>query len=142
MKVKLEDIIEAIEFTSDDIEYFLDQETGEIVMISDMTMTSEEKEAACEALDEHGFYRLPTQRELRDYDTMEAFVDNLSCPAQERLATAISGRGAFRRFKTRCGGWGLRMNGTPGTKTHIGGRRLSGARRMGLSMNRQGEMRT
>ena len=99
MKVKLEDIIEAIEFTSDDIEYFLDQETGEIVMISDMTMTSEEKEAACEALDEHGFYRLPTQWELRDYDTMEAFVDNLSGLAQERLATAISGRGAFRRFK-------------------------------------------
>ena len=75
MKVKLEDIIEAIEFTSDDIEYFLDQETGEIVMISDMTMTSEEKETACEALDEHGFYRLPTQWELRDYDTMEAFVE-------------------------------------------------------------------
>ena len=74
MKVKLEDIIEAIEFTSDDIEYFLDQETGEIVMISDMTMTSEEKEEACEALDAHGFYRLPTQWELRDYDTMEAFV--------------------------------------------------------------------
>ena len=69
------------------------------MMISDMTMTSEEKETACEALDEHGFYRLPTQRELSDYDTMEAFVDNLSGPAQERLATAISGRGAFRRFK-------------------------------------------
>ena len=32
MKVKLEDIIEAIEFASDDIEYFLDQETGEIVI--------------------------------------------------------------------------------------------------------------
>ena len=42
MQVKLEDIIEAIEFTSDDIEYFLDQETGEIVMISEMTMDYEE----------------------------------------------------------------------------------------------------
>ena len=54
---------------------------------------------ASEALDEHGFYRLPTQWELRDYDTMESFVDALSGPAQERLSTAISGRGAFRRFK-------------------------------------------
>jgi len=99
MKVKLEDIIEAIEFTSDDIEYFLDQETGEVVMISEMAMDDEEREKASEALDEHGFYRLPTQWELRDYDTMESFVDALSGPAQERLSTAISGRGAFRRFK-------------------------------------------
>lgn len=99
MKVKLEDIIEAIEFTDDDVEYFLDQETGEVVMISEMAMDDKEREAACEALDEHGFYRLPTRWELRDYDTMEGFVDSLSGHAQERLSNAISGRGAFRRFK-------------------------------------------
>ena len=99
MKVKLADIIEAIEFTNDDFEYFLDQKTGEVVMISDVTMEDEEIKEASEALEEHGCYRLPTQWELRDDDTMEAFVDVLSGPAQERLATAISGRGAFRRFK-------------------------------------------
>ena len=50
MKVKLEDIIDAIEFSDNDVEYFLDRETGEVVMISEMTMTPEEKEAACRAL--------------------------------------------------------------------------------------------
>ncbi len=54
---------------------------------------------ACIGCDEHGFFRLPTQEDLRDYDIMEAFVDTLSGAAQERLAIAISGRGAFRRFK-------------------------------------------
>ena len=54
---------------------------------------------ACIGCDEYGFFRLPTQEDLRDYDIMEAFVDTLSGAAQERLAIAISGRGAFRRFK-------------------------------------------
>jgi hypothetical protein len=54
---------------------------------------------ACIGCDEYGFFRLPTQEDLRDYDIMEAFVDTLSGAAQECLAIAISGRGAFRRFK-------------------------------------------
>ena len=99
MKAKLEDIIDAIEFSDGDVEYFLDRETAEVVMISEMTMTSEEREAACDALDAHGFYRLPTREDLGDYDIMASFVDTLSGTAQERLETAISGRGAFRRFK-------------------------------------------
>ena len=99
MKVKLSEIVDAIEFTDQYSEYFLDRVTGEIVMVSDMAMTYEEKEAACDALDEHGFYRLPTQYELRDYDIMESFVDSLSDGAHDRLSRDISGRGAFRRFK-------------------------------------------
>ena len=107
MKVKLEDIIEAIEFTNDDIEYFLDMETGEVVMISETTMEREEIEEAYEQLDEHGFRRLPTQQELGEYDTMASFVDAQSGTAQERLLTAISGRGAFRRFKSEVQRLGL-----------------------------------
>ncbi len=99
MKVKLEDIIEAIEFTNDDIKYFLDMETGEVVMISDVTMEREEMEEACEQLDAHGFCRLPTREDLREYDTMASFVDAQSGAAHARLEAAISGRGAFRRFR-------------------------------------------
>lgn len=44
MKVKLDDIIEAIEFTDQYTHYFLDQTTGEIVMVSEMGMTSSEQE--------------------------------------------------------------------------------------------------
>jgi len=99
-KVKIDDIIEAIEFTDQYTHYFLDQTTGEIVMVSEIGMTSTEQEEAYDLLDEHGFYRLPEQRELRDYDTMEDFVLSLpSGEAKERLSRAIEGRGAFRRFK-------------------------------------------
>ena len=59
----------------------------------------EEQQEIYNRLDEHGFYRLPTQYEIRDYDIMEEFVDILSGNMQERLSNAICGHGAFRRFK-------------------------------------------
>ncbi len=99
MKVKLSEIIDAIEMADQESEYFLDKKTGEIVWISDMAMTSEEKEEACDALDEHGFYRLPTSFDINEYSIMEDFVYSLPASRRERLARAISGKGAFRRFK-------------------------------------------
>ncbi len=99
MRVKLSEIIDAIEMMDQESEYFIDKETGEIVLINDFTMTSEERETACEQLDEHGFYRLPTSFDIREYDIMEDFVYSLPNPAREKLSRAISGRGAFRRFK-------------------------------------------
>ena len=99
MKVKLSDILEAIAFTDDMTHYFLDKLTGEIVMVSEFGMTGKEQEEAYDTLDEHGFFRLPEQRELNEYHTMECFIDTLPASACDRLTTAISGRGAFRRFK-------------------------------------------
>lgn len=99
MKVKLEDIIFAIETADKYTENFIDRETGEVVYTNDMTMTSEEKEATCEQLDEHGFYRLPTSFEINDYGIMEDFIAVLPPRPQEFLSSAIRGRGAFRRFK-------------------------------------------
>lgn len=100
MTVKLESIIDAIEFTDQYTHYFLDKTTGEIVMVSDMGMTMKEQEEAYDTLDEHGFYRLPEQRDLNGYGTMEDFIASLSPgAARDRLSRAIEGRGAFRRFK-------------------------------------------
>ena len=99
MKVKLTDIIDAIEMMDQYTEYFLDKETGEIEWVSDMAMTQKEQEEIYDRLDEHGFYRLPTSFDIRDYDIMEDFVDLLSGTAHDRLLSAIQGRGAFRRFK-------------------------------------------
>lgn len=99
MKIKLSEIIDAIEMTDQESEYFIDKKTGETVWISDFAMTSEEKEAACNQLDEHGFYRLPTSFDIREYDIIEDFVYSLPDPAKDKLSRAINGRGAFRRFK-------------------------------------------
>ena len=40
MKVKLSDIIDAMEETSQDSEFFLDKETGEIIWLNDMIMAA------------------------------------------------------------------------------------------------------
>ena len=99
MRVKLSDIIDAIEMTDQYSEYFLDKETGEIEYVSDMAMTQAEQEEIYDRLDEHGSYRLPTSFDIRDYDIMEDFVETLSGAAHDRLDSAIRGKGAFRRFK-------------------------------------------
>ena len=44
MKVKLTDILEAIAFTDDSSNYFLDKVTGKIVWINEMAMTPQEQE--------------------------------------------------------------------------------------------------
>lgn len=99
MTVKLSDIIDALMSTNQDSEHFLDKETGKIEWVSDMAMTESEQQEVYDRLDKHGFYRLPTQNEIRDYNIMEEFADTLSGVAQERLYDALRGRGAFRRFK-------------------------------------------
>ncbi len=99
MKVKLSEIIDAIKMTDQESEYFLDKETGKIVWISDFAMDAKEREEVCEQLDEHGFYRLPTSFDIHEYSIMEDFVYSLPESKRDRLARAISGRGAFRRFK-------------------------------------------
>lgn len=99
MKVRLSDIVDAIELTDQFTEYFIDKETGELEWISDMTMTREEQEEIYDRLDEHGFYRLPNSFDIREYDIMEDFAETLTGAAHNRLSSAIRGKGAFRRFK-------------------------------------------
>jgi len=101
LKVKLEQIIDALEFMDRYSEYFLDLETGEIEWVSDMTMTYQEKEEIYEKLDEHGFVRLPDSFDLNEYSMMEDFASALSGKERSALLGAIKGKGAFRRFKDR-----------------------------------------
>ena len=107
MKVKLGDILEAFELNDRYSEYFLDQETGEVVQVDDMMMTSAEMDEICDRLDEHGFYRLPTSFDIRDYDIMNDFVSQQTGSRRETLLTAISGRGAFGNFKREIRSMGL-----------------------------------
>ena len=107
MKVKLSDILEAFELNDRYSEYFLDLETGEIVQVNDMMMMESEKEEIYDRLDEHGFLRLPTSFDIYDYDIMGDFIDTLSGSRREKLLSAITGRGAFGRFKDEIRSLGL-----------------------------------
>ena len=100
MKVKLRDIVEAMEMANESARSFLDLQTGEIETLVDDPLDDEEQEEISERLDEHGFVRLPEQYDIHEYHIMEEFVEQLQNPMiQERLADAINGRGAFQRFK-------------------------------------------
>lgn len=100
MTVNLSDIIDALNFTDEYTHNFLDKTTEEIVWVSDMAMTMKEQEDTYDTLDEHGFYRLPEQRDIHEYRIMEDFISSLPAgAARDRLSIAIYGKGAFRRFK-------------------------------------------
>ncbi|SFQ15873.1 Uncharacterised protein family (UPF0158) [Lachnospiraceae bacterium XBB1006] len=99
MKVKLDDVLEALELIDQYSESFLDKLVGQIVRVNDMVMSPEEQREIFERLDEHGFYRLPTAREIGDYNIMEAFISGLPVEQQATLRGVIRGKGAFRRFR-------------------------------------------
>lgn len=102
--VKLEVVKEAIEMANEAWTYYLDLETMESFFVSDPIITGEkeEYEEFMEQLDKEPerYLMLPTKYEIHAYDIMESFVYSLPDDSrQQRLADAIRGKGAFRRFK-------------------------------------------
>lgn len=102
MKVKLDSVLEAIESASDAFEYYLNKDTGEVVMLSDPIYTGEDDKELREEIEENreSYYQLPTKFDIHEYSIMENFIEELpDGNKKEMVERAISGRGAFRRFK-------------------------------------------
>ena len=104
MTIPLKQVIQAIEEANEVFTSFLDTKTGKTVYLADpliVDMTEEDKALAAEMEDTpERFLDFPTQYEIHQYRIMEDFIDQLSPgKAQEELAYAIRGKGAFRRFK-------------------------------------------
>jgi len=116
VRVKLSDIIEGLEFQSDESSSFLNKKTGEVVLMTDYAMrAAEENEPfedvpdwerdlvaiAREILAETGEYiQLPTKYDIDEYSIMENFCTSLDKQEiGDILYDLISGSGAFRRFK-------------------------------------------
>jgi len=116
IRVKLHDIIEGLEFQSDESSSFLNTKTGEVILMTDYAMQAAEDDEpleelpdwerdlvaiAGEILAETGQYiPLPTKYDIDEYSIMENFC--MSMDKQEIgdiLYDLISGSGAFRRFK-------------------------------------------
>jgi hypothetical protein len=115
-RVKLSDIIEGLEFQSDESSFFLNIKTGEVIFMTDYAMRAAEDDEpledvpdwerdlvaiAREIIAETGEHiALPTKFDIDEYRVMERFC--LSMDNQEIgdiLCDLISGSGAFRRFK-------------------------------------------
>jgi hypothetical protein len=116
IRVKLNDIIEGLEFQSDESSSFLDKTTGKVVLISDYEMRAAEDDdpiedfpdwqqdlvrIAKEIVDETGNYMdLPTKFDINEYSIMEKFCLSLNdSEMSDTLYSSIKGSGAFRRFK-------------------------------------------
>jgi Uncharacterised protein family (UPF0158) len=121
--VKLTDIIEGMDFQSDERSSYLNTVTGEVVSIAEEELRAAEAEApldnypawqhdairtAGEILATDHYLPLPDRFEINEYRIMERFclsVDDEDI--QGDLCDAIRGRGAFRRFKDRVQAYGM-----------------------------------
>ena len=115
LPVKLQDVIEALQFTEDSISYFLDRRTGEIEMMTEEVWSAGEKDElistypewqrdlilkAREIQSTDHFVELPSKLEIDSYDMMEQFCHEYpNRQISEKLSAVIKGKGAFRRFR-------------------------------------------
>ncbi len=101
MKVKLDDVIEMLEFVNNEMDssaYYNDK-TNEFIYIDDYSdMSEDEKEEIYDNCIE-----LPTKYYIDEYSMMEEFIETIEdVRLYNQLQIAINGRGAFRRFKDTC----------------------------------------
>ena len=105
MKVKLEDVLEAMDFVNDDMQYYYDVKNEKVLMIFDGMVDGEDNPELIAEIEDsfiEEYIPLPGQYEINEYRIMEEFVYNLPDGRnQDTLERAIQGRGAFRRFKDR-----------------------------------------
>ncbi len=123
VQVKLQDILEGMDFQSDEQSSFLNLTTGEVVSVTNEELRAAEHDAPLEDFPEwqHDAIRsardivetdhylpLPDRFEIHEYSIMERFclsVDDEDI--RDDLCNAIRGRGAFRYFKDRIHAYGI-----------------------------------
>ncbi|MCK4789778.1 MAG: hypothetical protein KAV87_38920 [Desulfobacteraceae bacterium] len=113
--VKLKDIIDGMEFQSDEIASYLNKRTGEVVTITDEEFRAAEDnepiedfpkwqheniKRAREVLETDDYISLPSKSDIHEYEIMERFCLSITDDEiRERMYRSIKGSGAFRRFK-------------------------------------------
>jgi hypothetical protein len=122
-QVKLQDILEGMDFQSDERSSFLHLTTGEVVAITDEELRAAEHDApledfpewqhdairiAGEILETDHYLPLPDRFEINEYRMMERFCLSVDDDdMRDDLCDAIRDRGAFRRFKDRVQAYGM-----------------------------------
>ena len=123
IQVKLQEILEGMDFQSDEQSSFLNLTTGEVVSITDEELRAAEHDTpledfpawqhdairlAGEILAPDHYLPLPDRFAINEYRIMERFclsVDDEDI--RDDLCHAIRGRGAFRYFKDRIHAYGI-----------------------------------
>lgn len=101
MKVKLSEVIDALDLTNDEIEYYYNPDTEEIFM-SNIGNFEDLNEDELDELFEKSIM-LPTRYDINEYEMMEDFTETINdTRLQNQLYISLNGSGAFRRFKDTC----------------------------------------
>ena len=120
MKVKISDIIDAVDFNNDMSDSFLNTKTKEVCMFSHEEVQAAEDdhdlsnysewylEAVTRAKhyleNQDDYLPLPEQYDFNEYRIMEKFISRVVVSKQSAvLLESIHGKGAFRRFKSALG---------------------------------------
>src|SRR4029450_5021210 len=123
VQVKLKDIIEGLEFLTDEGSSYLNTTTGEVVSVTTEELRAAEEEApledfpdwqhdairiAGEIIETDHFLPLPDKFEINEYRIMERFCLSVDdADMRDDLCNAIRGRGAFRYFKDKIHEYGI-----------------------------------
>ena len=95
--VKLKDVANELETVNAEAYNFLNIETGEFIYYHE---DFSDEDIDIEEFEDDKYIRLPSQYDIHEYKIMEEFVEQLEdVRKQNSLYRALSGRGAFRRFK-------------------------------------------
>jgi hypothetical protein len=121
--IKLSDIIEGLEFQSDESFSYLNTTTGEVVSVTTEELRAAEEDEpledfpawqhdairiAREIIETDHYLPLPDRFEINEYRIMERFCLSVDDDdMRDDLCDAIRGRGAFRRFKDRVHVYGM-----------------------------------
>ena len=116
VKVKLSEIVDGIQFQTDESCTYLRKSSGEIVLLSDEEIRDAEEDSGItehpewykEAIErakeylktESDYISLPSKYEFNDYRVMQEFINSIPIEKQrEELYHLIKGKGAFSRFR-------------------------------------------
>jgi len=122
-KVKLSDILEGLEMVSDETYYYLNKETGEVILLTeeDFSVAGNEEvfenipdwqreniKAVRELEDTDKYVPLPDKYDINEYNIMERFCLSITDEKiSDELYHSIKGSGAFRRFKENIYRYGI-----------------------------------
>ncbi len=101
LKIDFSELELAFDNASWEAEYYLDAETGEIILIGSMIGQQEALTQQIEDISNRSRYLQIPQAKPRDgFQDMVMFIDTVQdAQLQKLLSVAIDGKGAFRRFK-------------------------------------------
>ena len=100
---QLKDLVAAVDFNLDEIEHFLNVETGDTVILTSFGASDEDEELREEIDEGFGeiYFRVPSLESSEGFAIMEDFTRTVvNERLQDKLWDALSGgKGVFRRFK-------------------------------------------